>query len=274
MQTAARTPTSTDEALLDAARDARGRTVLRTLRGCTPFGLRELRAPGAAARVAIVQTAACLLSGDETRLRVRVGVGAAVVLSDISALLAHPVADGPEAVQRIVLEVAEGGRLVFAEQPLIVAAGARLRRELRIALAPGATLLHRDTLVLGRHGEQPGAVTARLRVTRAGTPLLDETLTTADLAAARSPAVLGSATAIGAVSLFGAAPSSSADAAAPASATAPPLPLAPGAAVFQLTPTDTTVRQLAPDVRALAPLDALLRRWATTLDQDPPRCAP
>ncbi len=48
-----------------------------------------------------------------------------------------------------------------------------------------------------------------------------------------------------------------------------PLPLA----TFRLGPADTIVRALAPDVRALRPLGALLRRWTATLDQEP-RCAP
>ena len=103
-------------------------------------------------RVALVQTAAYLVGGDAVRLRVRVDDGAALELCEISATLVHP---GEPARQIIDIEVGDHARLVFAELPLIVAAGARLERRLTITLGAGSQVVHRDTLVLGRHGEAP-----------------------------------------------------------------------------------------------------------------------
>jgi urease accessory protein len=56
---------------------------------------------------------------------------------------------------------------------LIAARGARHRTVARVELAADARLVWRDELVLGRDGEEPGSVSARLRVVRDGRVLLD-----------------------------------------------------------------------------------------------------
>jgi len=199
------------------------------------------------ARVAIVQTAACLVGGDDVRLLVRVEDGAALEVRDISATLAHP---GRLARQHIELRVGEDARLLFAEQPLIIARGAQLERRLMLTLQEGAQVVHRDTIVLGRHGEEPGAAQVRVRVQRGARPLLDETLQTADLAVLRSAAVLGDVRAVAALGRYGV-----------------PGPAPDGA--FVLGPDDTLVRRLAGQARELQPLDALQRVWTDELFRAP-----
>jgi urease accessory protein len=239
--------------LLVAAAD--GRSIVRRLRGSPPLGLRELRRSGegsAPARVAIVQRAAHLVGGDRVRLEVRVEEGAALELVEISATLAH--GGGGPARQTIELEVGARARLCFAEQPLILAAGAELERRLTLRLAEGARAVHRDTLVLGRHGEEPGRAHARLRVERAGVPLLDETLCTDDLESLRSAAIAGDARVLGALGRYGIHGPAPEDA-------------------FAIGAGDTLVRRLASGARGLVALDGLQRAWTAALLEAGPGAA-
>lgn len=227
---------------------ADGRSVVRRLRGSVPLGLRELRgsdAGHAALRVAVVQTAAYLVGGDEVRLHVRVDDGAALELCEISATLVHP---GEPARQIIDVEVGDHARLVFAELPVIVASGARLERRLTITLGAGSQVLHRDTLVLGRHGEELGHALVRSRVERAGVPVLDETVDSSELASPRSAAVLGDARVIGTLARYGTS------GAAPDGA-------------FALSEVDTLVRVLARRACDLRDLDARQSDWSTAILQ-------
>ena len=223
-----------------------GRSVVRRLRGSAPLALRELRGPSdqrGVQRVALVQTAAYLVGGDAVALHVRVDDGAALELSEISATVVHP---GEPACQIIDIEVGDHARLVFAELPLIIAAGARLERRITLTLGVGSQVVHRDTLVLGRHGEAPGDALTRTRVERAGAPVLDETLHSGDLYSLRSSAVLGAARVIATLGRYG----------------------TPGAApegAFELSETDTLVRRLARRTRDLGEIDARQRDWSARL---------
>lgn len=246
MTTATPTATATDAAVTTAwlhvlARG--GRTVVAGSRSGLPLGLRQLRprtGDGGALRVGLVQTGAMLVGGDDVRLEVRVGPGARLILQDISATLAHPMgADQPIACQRLDVQVADGGRVVLAEEPLVIARTARVERDVRITLHGDARAVHRDTLVLGRHGEDGGALVARTRVTRDGRPLLDDTLDTRIAASAlRSSAVLGGARVVASLAAFG----HDTDMAVPDDA-------------FVLGEADALLRRLATGVRQLAGLD-------------------
>jgi urease accessory protein len=110
----------------------------------------------------------------------------------------------------------------------------------RIEAPEGARILHRETLVLGRYGEEGGTVRAHTRVTRSGCPVLDDTIDTAEQVVRSSPAVLGTARVVASLSLFGcdAAPEG-----------------------FVLASSDQLVRRLAGNAIELADLDSLQRRW-------------
>jgi urease accessory protein len=167
-------------------------------------GLRQLTQAGSFARVALVQTGATLVSGDDLRVRVIVDPGAQLELVEISATLAHPVRAGSEpAALDLQIELGDGSRLVLAGQPLIVAAGSRVRRSLSAALWGSAQFVQRETVVLGRHGESPGALCAHTRIERDSLPVLDEVLDTSALSSYASPAVLGDARVIDALGGFG-----------------------------------------------------------------------
>jgi urease accessory protein len=71
------------------------------------------------------------------------------------------------------VDVAAGGVLrLRSAAATIVYSGRGSRQVTRVALEEGADLDWTEEVVLGRHGEAPGAIDLRLDVDRAGTPLL------------------------------------------------------------------------------------------------------
>ncbi len=142
-------------------------TVLEELRAASPWAPRPLPpAPDGTARVALVQTAATLLSGDDCALELEVGDGAALELIETGATIAHDVRGGAPARMRVRIALGAGARLTWLGRPLVLAHGCDLTRTTTIALAPAARLLLRETIVLGRSGEQPGRLDATLRARR------------------------------------------------------------------------------------------------------------
>jgi len=246
--TASSTPTEPVTRRLEVVR--RGATsAARVLRSRPPLALRPLPSSGATARVAVVQSAASLVDGDDLRLSVVVGPGAALEVVELSATLAHPVAERPVRI-RADVEIGPGGRLVWCERPLIVAAGTDLVREVRLALAGNARALHGEALVLGRDGEDPGHARSRLRVTRGEAPVLDETLVLGPGTASASPAVLGSARTVTGMTLLGVAPGSVA--------------LPPDALV--LAGGDVAWRRLSPDRRlGSGDLERVRKDWTAAV---------
>lgn len=178
-------------------------TILAQLSGTEPWRPRALSSGGSLARVALVQTRASLLTGDEVELTVEVGPGAALELVELGATIAHDVRGRAPASMRIEIQVAARGALVWLAAPLIVAAGAVLRRTMTVSLEAGARALLSEDVVLGRTGEAPGALCAHTRVTCAGAPLLDELLNTADPELLHSPVVAGDAGSLTSLTLAG-----------------------------------------------------------------------
>lgn len=259
MSTPTASSTRTEPATLRLEVVRRGAvSAVRVLRSSPPLALRPLPPSGTTARVAIVQSAACLVDGDELRLSVAVGPGAALEVVELSATLAHPVAERATRL-RTDVEVGPGARLVWCEQPVIVAAGADLVREVRLTLAGDARALHGDALVLGREGESPGRAHSRLRVTRGGIAVLDETLSVGPGTAWASPAVLGSARSVVAMTLLG----------------VPSGTLALPADALLLAGGDSALRRLTPARRPGSDDLARVRAaWtAAVLDGVPPRVA-
>lgn len=114
------------------------------------------------------------LAGDEDRVRIAVGAGVTLVVEPVAATLALP--GDEDIVLTLDITVAAGAQLVLWEAPLIVAAGASVIRRCTIELEPGAVAALRETVVLGRDGEPPGALDGVLRATLDGRPLLHDGL--------------------------------------------------------------------------------------------------
>jgi len=164
---------------------------------------RALPAVRDVARVALVQTAASLLSGDRIEIAIRCGPGCRLELVEVAGTIAHDVRGGPAAHLTVRVELAPGARLAWLAQPLVLAAGCGLERSSVIHLGEGAVMLQRDTVLLGRHGEPPGRMHSDLVVRVAGYELLVETLDTGDLELLRSPVVFGDARVADTVALYG-----------------------------------------------------------------------
>ena len=170
-----------------------GVTRLPVLASQVPLVLR--RTPDA---VYVVGGAAGPIGGDELTLRISVGEGAFLRVRTAAAAIALPGPDGVESVLQVTVDVAAGARLEYLPEPVVVSAGARHATIIRVTLAEGASLLLRDELLLGRHGETGGAARSVLNVDYAGRPLLRQSLEVSGAdAVAMGPALLAGHRAVG-----------------------------------------------------------------------------
>jgi urease accessory protein len=122
--------------------------------------------------VYLVGGAAGPLGGDDLTLEIEVAAGAALRVRTAAAAVALPGRDGAESVLRLRARVGAGARLEYLPEPVVVADGARHRVEVAVSLAADATLLFRDEIVLGRHGERGGSCVSRLTADLGTAPLL------------------------------------------------------------------------------------------------------
>jgi urease accessory protein len=188
------------EAAIVAEANGSGGTRLPVLRSQTPLVLR--RTPEA---VYLVGGAAGPIGGDSLHLRIDVRDGATLRVRTAAAAVALPGLDGLESVLRVTATVGAGARLEYLPEPVVVAAGARHATDIRVTLAEGASLLLRDELILGRHGEPGGTSRTSLRADYAGRPLLRQALEVSGTdAASLGPAILAGHRAVGALLRAGA----------------------------------------------------------------------
>jgi urease accessory protein len=177
-----------------------GRTRCTTLRSAPPLTFRETPEG-----LFLVGTAAGPLGGDELELVVDVGPGATLTVRSVAAQLAQP---GPRAGApsslRVEVTVAAGAELAWLPEPTVAVRGCHHRVTTVIRCAAGARLVWRDEVVLGRHREASGSILQRLRVDRAGRPLLRHDLALGpDWPSSAGPAVLGPARAVGSLVTVG-----------------------------------------------------------------------
>jgi urease accessory protein len=183
----------TASASIVAVAEPGGRTRLPVLASQVPLVLR--RTPEA---VYVVGGAAGPIGGDELDLRISVGAGAFLRVRTAAASIALPGPDGLESVLRVTIDVEAGARMEYLPEPVVVSAGARHATIIRTTLAQGASLLLRDELLLGRHGETGGAARSVLNADYAGRPLLRQSLEVSGAdAVAMGPALLAGHRAVG-----------------------------------------------------------------------------
>ncbi|WP_236655189.1 urease accessory protein UreD [Streptacidiphilus carbonis] len=163
-------------ARIAAEPDGRGGTALPLLAGDGPLALRRTSHPegGGAAQVTVVGAMAAPLGGDRIRIEVTVAAGARLRVTGAAATVSLPGRIPAPAHYDLDLSVAEGGELEWLPEPVIAAHGSELRMTTRVTLAPGARLLLREEQVLGRSGEEPGRLTARLTLRHNGRTALDQ----------------------------------------------------------------------------------------------------
>ncbi|MFF3743188.1 urease accessory protein UreD [Streptomyces kronopolitis] len=151
-----------------------GVTRLPVLDGDGPFALRRVGAHGRPARVCVVSAMSAPLGGDRLGIEATVEAGAALHLTTAAATVALPGRTGEPAHYDVRVTVGEGARLDWLPEPLISAAGSDLRMTTTVELAATAHLVLREEQVLGRSGEETGALRSRIVVRRAGRTLLDQ----------------------------------------------------------------------------------------------------
>jgi urease accessory protein len=202
--------------------------------------------------VYLVSAAGGPVGGDRLDLRIEVRAGAALRLRTVAASVALPAppgeaarpGEGGESVLTVRACVASGGGLEYLPEPMVVADGARHLTDIRIDLAPGAALVLRDEIILGRHAERGGFCRTRLRVDYGGLPLLrhDVAVDGTD-EVSLGPALLAGHRAHGTLLHAGALPPSGE--AATTGGDVAVMPLAgPGVFVSALAPDSLRLRQL------------------------------
>lgn len=118
----------TDRVRVVARAGPRG-TTLPELRGTVPW--RPQPVHGTTATVVLVQTAACLLAGDDVRIEITVGDRARLELRELGATVVHHRRGGAAARLAIEIVVGHDATLVWGTAPLISAAGSALRAACR-----------------------------------------------------------------------------------------------------------------------------------------------
>ncbi|MFC7531281.1 urease accessory protein UreD [Actinoplanes sp. GCM10030250] len=188
------------QARLTAELDSRGRTRLSVLHSESPLLLRRTGPPtaGGGVTVHLVGGAAGPLRGDDLRLDIEVGPGADLEILSVAAQLALPGRPAPASRLTVTASVAAGATLRWLPEPLIAASGCDHIAVTRVTVEPGGSLLWRDDLVCGRHGEGPGNFQAKTMISYAGSALYHHELTVGPRADGwDGAAVLGSGRAIG-----------------------------------------------------------------------------
>lgn len=152
------------------------------------------------AHVSLVPEGALLLAGDAVEIAVHVGAGAVLNLHEAAGTVAYDMRGG-HASWDVTVRLDEGAALIWGGEPLVVSAGADVRRTLRIIAGRAAAVALRETVVLGRHGESAGRLHQAQRVESVdGSPFLVEEL---DVDASRVSALLGGHRVIGSVLVLG-----------------------------------------------------------------------
>src|SRR5699024_1940704 len=122
-----------------------------------------------------------LLAGDHVALEVDVDPGLWLTLVETAGTVAYDMRGG-RASWSTVFRIGAGATVVHETLPWVSAAGSDVTRTLGVELGPGARALLRETLVLGRHGEEPGRLRTRSHVRREGADVFVEEVDSADLA--------------------------------------------------------------------------------------------
>lgn len=132
------------------------------------------------ARVCLVPEGALLLGGDRVEITITVGAGARLELVEPAGTVAYATdgdGDGDGATWDVTIELGVDATLVWAGEPFVVAAGARVSRSTSVRLSAGARAALREIVVLGRHSEASGRLDQRLAATGPdGRPVLSEAL--------------------------------------------------------------------------------------------------
>lgn len=151
-------------------------------------------------RVSLVPEGALLLAGDAVAIDISVGPGARLEIVEPAGTVAYGM-NGGAASWDVTIDLAPTAALVWAGEPFVVCAGARVARSTQVRMGWDSVLTMRETLVLGRHGEPAGGITQEFRASgQNGAPILHESL---DVGPESSPLLLGGGRVLGSVLALG-----------------------------------------------------------------------
>jgi len=143
----------------------------------------------------MVATAAGPIGTDRVAIDVEVGPWATAVVHSVGAMIAYA---GTGASLEISAVVEEGATLLWLPEPMIATGRCSLDVRSTVEIDGTGTVVWREELLLGRHGEQPGRVHHRFRADVGGRPLLRHDLELGPGARGwDGPAVLGGHRAVG-----------------------------------------------------------------------------
>jgi urease accessory protein len=155
-----------------------------------PLTLRQVHANDpACCGLCLVGTTAGPLAGDDLELNLTLRAGATATLQATGASIAQGAHDGRSRIQTNV-ELGANATLWARPGTVIVADGASVDVAVSIDLAHGAHLEWSEMLLLGRTGQAGGAATLRWNVTRAGRPVLRQSVDLTDPTLSAWPGML------------------------------------------------------------------------------------
>ncbi|MFT4034010.1 MAG: urease accessory protein UreD [Patulibacter sp.] len=181
--------------------DAAGRTRIVELATTAPLGAKVT-----GDCVHLIGTAAAPLDGDVVTIELVVGDGTQLTIGTVAATMAWPARGHASPSLMIVrARIGDGATLRWLPEQLVPVRGCRHQLRCDVQLAPSATVVWREEVILGRAGEPPGLLDAELRVTRGATPLLHQQLQIdgTPAQAHRAGSLLGGARAVGSVLVAG-----------------------------------------------------------------------
>jgi urease accessory protein len=121
----------------------------------------------------LVGTSASPVADDDVTVRVTVRRECRAVVRTNAATILWA---GRGSRHEVLAEVGPGGHLEWRPEPVVATGRCDHHQSATVELAAGATLLWREVLVLGRHGEEPGRLRSDLEVRIGGAPLFCHTL--------------------------------------------------------------------------------------------------
>jgi len=124
---------------------------------------RRLPAPAGVVRIALVAAGALLLAGDHVRIEVVVRGEVRLEIVETAGTVAYAMRGG-SARWDVAVELTDGAALTWHGEPFIVAGGADVVRTLSISMEANCTAALRESLVLGRHGEEGGILQTTSKV--------------------------------------------------------------------------------------------------------------
>ncbi|MEX0847974.1 MAG: urease accessory protein UreD [Ilumatobacteraceae bacterium] len=157
---------------LEVGLDAVGASVLRRMHCEVPLVVR-VDTGADELTIVIVNGAAGPLGGDELHLSLVVADGARVRVRSVAASMAQPGPTDAWSTTLTRLVVGEGAHLDWDLEPTISVCGSRHRARTTLDVAATGSATVAESVWLGRHGQDPGVLALRQRVTEAGRAVLD-----------------------------------------------------------------------------------------------------